>query len=159
MHCIRSHGYHTLCAARVPQQLAVFRRNKPYVGTRPNGSYKSVIVDVLFASYATLYPVFFFSSYSFLNHHVHCPAQIVRGFTLSDLLDKPWSQVSSLLTPPVHAFTLIAQKVQHSHFSAFCARRFRRFLPTYALALSARRLLRKKKSLRARECTRRDLNP
>ena len=31
-------------------------------------------------------------------HHFYFPAQLVGGFTLSDLLDKPWSQVSSL--PP-----------------------------------------------------------
>ena len=31
-------------------------------------------------------------------HHFHFPAQLVGGFTLNDLLDKPWSQVSSL--PP-----------------------------------------------------------
>ena len=34
----------------------------------------------------------------FQNHHFHFPAQLV-GFTLSDLLDKPLSQVSSLLPP------------------------------------------------------------
>ena len=32
------------------------------------------------------------------RHHVYFPAQLVDG-TLSDLLDKPWSQVSSLLPP------------------------------------------------------------
>ena len=31
-------------------------------------------------------------------HHFYIQAQLVGGFTLSDLLDKPWSQVSSL--PP-----------------------------------------------------------
>ena len=37
----------------------------------------------------------------YLNHHFHFPAQLVLigGFTLSDLLDKLWSQVSSLLPP------------------------------------------------------------
>ena len=35
----------------------------------------------------------------FCNHHFYFPAQLVGGFTLSDLLDKPWSQVSSLLPP------------------------------------------------------------
>ena len=34
-----------------------------------------------------------------LNHHFYFPAQLVGGFTLSDLLYKPWSQVSSLLLP------------------------------------------------------------
>ena len=34
-----------------------------------------------------------------LNHHFHFPAQLVGGFTLRDLLDKSWQQVSSLLRP------------------------------------------------------------
>ena len=39
-------------------------------------------------------------SFSFFKHYSHFPAQtIVGGFTLGDLLDKPWSQVSSLLPP------------------------------------------------------------
>ena len=33
------------------------------------------------------------------DHHFYFPAQLVGGFTLSDLLDKPWSQVSPLLSP------------------------------------------------------------
>ena len=33
------------------------------------------------------------------NHHVCSPAQLVRSFTLFDLLDKPWSQV-----PPLPVF-------------------------------------------------------
>ena len=32
-------------------------------------------------------------------HRFYFPAQRVGGFTLSDLLDKPWSQVSSLSPP------------------------------------------------------------
>ena len=37
----------------------------------------------------------------------------------------PWSQVSSLLPLSVHGFILSrGRKGQHSHFSAFCARRF-----------------------------------
>ena len=35
----------------------------------------------------------------FFSHNFYFPAQLVGGFTLSDLLDKPWSQVSSLLPP------------------------------------------------------------
>ena len=49
-----------------------------------------------------------------VNHHFYFPAQFVGGFDLSDLLDKPWSQVSSLL-PPGRAFVFIAHRVQHSH--------------------------------------------
>ena len=57
---------------------------------------------------------------------------ILGGFTLSDLLDKPWSQVSSLLPPRYVPSIFIAQRVQHSHCSDF-----HRMLPTHALALSA----------------------
>ena len=42
-------------------------------------------------------PVIFFVF--LFSHHFYFPAQLVGGFTLSDLLDKPWSQVSSLLPP------------------------------------------------------------
>ena len=59
--------------------------------------------------------LFFFSS--FFSHHFCFPAQLVGGFPLSDLLDKPWSQVSSLL-PPVRAFIFIAHRVHHSHCSS-----------------------------------------
>ena len=45
----------------------------------------------------------------FLGPSLHFPAQLVGGFTLSDLLDKPWSQVSSLLPPGyLLAFIFIA---------------------------------------------------
>ena len=50
----------------------------------------------------------------FYFYHFYFPAQLVGGFNLSDLLDKPWSQVSSLL-PPGRAFVFIAHRVQHSH--------------------------------------------
>ena len=43
--------------------------------------------------------LFLFFFLFFFNHHFYFPAQLVGGFTLSDLLDKPWSQVSSLLPP------------------------------------------------------------
>ena len=48
----------------------------------------------------------------FVYHHFHSSVQPVRGFTLSDLLDKLSSQVSSLL-PPVVAFikVLVAKKL------------------------------------------------
>ena len=49
-----------------------------------------------------LHYVCLFSLPSFFGggeHHFYLPAQLVGGFTLSHLLDKPWSQVSSLLPP------------------------------------------------------------
>ena len=61
--------------------------------------------------------IFFFFS---LNHF-HFPAQLVliRGFTLSDLLDKPWSQVSYLLPPAT-----CLQFLSRIGFSIPTARRF-----------------------------------
>ena len=41
---------------------------------------------------------FFLFFVFFLYHQFYFPAQLVRGFTLSDHLDKPWSRVSSLLS-------------------------------------------------------------
>ena len=46
------------------------------------------------------------------------PAQLVGGFTLSDLVDKPWSQVSPLV-PPRHVPSIfIAHRAQHSRCSS-----------------------------------------
>ena len=47
--------------------------------------------------------------YLFFGHHFYFPAQLVGGFTLSDLLDNLWSQVSSLL-PPVRAFNIYSSE-------------------------------------------------
>ena len=44
----------------------------------------------------------------YINRRFYSPAQLV--IALSDLLDMPWSQVSSLLPPPAHAFIFIAQR-------------------------------------------------
>ena len=41
----------------------------------------------------------YFVYFVYFDHKFHFPAQLVGGFTLSDFLDKPWSQVSSLLPP------------------------------------------------------------
>ena len=72
--------------------------------------------------------LFFF----FLNHHFCFPAQLVGGFTLSDLLDKPWSQVSYLLPPGT---CLRFHRAQGSAFPLLVD--FHRMLLTHALALSA----------------------
>ena len=70
------------------------------------------------------------------------PAQLVRGFTLGDLLDKPWSQ-SVVPSLPRHANFYRAQG------SAFpLVVDFHRMLLTHALALSANQCSCKKKSLR-----------
>ena len=58
------------------------------------------------------------------------------------LLDKPWSQVSSLLPPGFCLQFFIAHRVQQSH----CPSIFRRVLLTHALALSASQVVHKKKS-------------
>ena len=52
----------------------------------------------------------------FFNHHFHFPTELVGGSTLDDLLDKPWSQVSTLL-PGTWTF-FVAHRVQHSHSSS-----------------------------------------
>ena len=52
-------------------------------------------------------------------HHFYFPAQFVGGFTLSDLPDKPWSQVSSLLPPGT-----CLQFLSHIGFSIPTARPF-----------------------------------
>ena len=60
------------------------------------------------------------------------------------LLDKPWSQVSSLVPPWFLPTLFIAQRVQQSH----CSSIFHRVLLTHALALSASQFVHKKKSQR-----------
>ena len=67
---------------------------------------------------------------SFLVNYFYSPAQPVRVFTLSDLLDEPWSRVSSL-PPPVPARHMPPSssricRVQRSRVPAFLvfARRF-----------------------------------
>ena len=65
----------------------------------------------------------------YFHHHFYFPAQLV-GFTLSDLLDKPWSQVSSLPGTRPHFY--------RTYGSAFpLLVDFHRMLLTHALALSA----------------------
>ena len=58
------------------------------------------------------------------------------------LLDKPWSQVSSLLPPRFLPSIFIAHRVQQSH----CLSIVHRMLLTHALALSASQFVHKKKS-------------
>ena len=60
------------------------------------------------------------------------------------LLDKPWSQVSSLSPSRFLRSVFIAHRVQRSH----CSSVFHRVLLTHALALSASQFVNKKKSPR-----------
>ena len=56
-----------------------------------------VVVAIIRHTWATYAPKFsFFFLFSSDHHCCYFPAQLVGGFTLSDLLDKPWSQVPSL---------------------------------------------------------------
>ena len=74
------------------------------------------IKRILFSSvwYLLLLLVFFFFS-----DHFYFPAQLVGGFTLSDLLDKPCSQVGVVPSPPRYVPSFfIAHTVQHSHCSS-----------------------------------------
>ena len=59
-----------------------------------NKSFQDIYTRILF--------LFFFSS----NHHFYFPAYLVGGFTLSDLLGKPWPQVSYLLPPSTCLYLL-----------------------------------------------------
>ena len=61
----------------------------------------------------------FFAFFLKFFHHFYFPAQLVGGFTLSDLLDRPWSQVSSLLPPGT-----CLQFLSRIGFSIPTARRF-----------------------------------
>ena len=58
---------------------------------------------------------YFFFSFFFITYF---PAQLVGGFTLSDLLDKPWSRVASL--PPGTCLQFLSR----TGFSIPTARRF-----------------------------------
>ena len=67
------------------------------------------------------------------------------GTCTFQLLDKPWSQVSSLLPPPGSRFQFFsAHRVQQSH----CSSIFHPVLLTHALALSASQFVHKEKSVR-----------
>ena len=94
----------------------------------------------LFVEFLGTIGIFFFY---FFSRHDYFPAQLVGGFTLSNLLDKSWSQVSSLLPQGTCiqflsriglAFPLLVD--------------FHRMLLTHALTLSANQFLCKKRSLR-----------
>ena len=82
----------------------------------------------------------------------HVPRQVVFFFffffshtSSFQRLDKPWSQVSSLLPPgSCLQFFFIAHRFQQSH----CSSIFHRVLLTHALALSASQFVDKKKSQR-----------
>ena len=52
----------------------------------------------------------------FVRHHFYFPAPLVGGFTLSVLLDKPWSQVASAVpsSPPYAPSFFVAHTVQHT---------------------------------------------
>ena len=67
-----------------------------------------------------------------------------RHTSTFQLLDKLWSQVSSLLLPRFLPSIFIAHRVQQSHCSSF----LHRVLLTHALALSASQIVHKKKSAR-----------
>ena len=67
------------------------------------------------------------------NHHFYFPAQLVGGFTLSELLDKPWSQVGVVPYHPRYVPSIfIAHRVQQptarpfsSNVANSCSRAFR----------------------------------
>ena len=67
----------------------------------------------------SIHPCFVLFFVFVFDHHFYFPAQLVGGFTLSDLLDKPWPQVSSLLPPGT-----CLQFLSRTGFSIPTARRF-----------------------------------
>ena len=82
--------------------------------------------------YVLMKVFFFLSSFSVFQHT-----------STFQLLDKPWSQVSSLSPPRFLPSFYIAHRVQQSH----CSSIFRRVFLTHALALSASQFVHKKKNL------------
>ena len=68
------------------------------------------------SSYLVLAGTWYFPFIFIFNHHFHFPAQLVGGFTPSDLLDKPWSQV--VPSPRYVPSIFIAHRLQHSHCSS-----------------------------------------
>ena len=88
---------------------------------------------------------FCFSIFIF-NHHFYFPAFTklvpVGGFSLYDLLNEPWTQVSSLLPPDTRLY------FYRAYGSAFSLLDFNRLLLSHAFALYAYDFLCKKNSLR-----------
>ena len=84
----------------------------------------------------------------------------MRGYTLNDVLDKAWSQVSCLLPPGTCLRFCCAQGSAFPLFNFSCSSIISsQFSLTHVLALFTSHFLREKKSLRARVCIRCDLNP
>ena len=82
-----------LCSGRAADEQGGHRAiYKPNI-CRPSRHVCSTSVS---SQYRMLCYVLFFN---YFFYHFYFPAQLVGGFTLSDLLDKPWSQVLSLLPP------------------------------------------------------------
>ena len=124
MHKTASHA--TVTAVPVKLPTAVACRSMSYIhcsarSSRPNPtpSVAPIAVDMNILRCRPLRRTFLFIFPFFLNHHFHFPAQLVGRFTLSDLLDKPWSQVSSLLPPGTYL-----QFLSRIGFSIPTARRF-----------------------------------
>ena len=76
----------------------------------------SIIIQWCGEGYYTATASFFFFSnlLLFFDHHFYFPAQLVGGFTLSDLLNKSRGHSCRLFSPPVRAFIFVAHRVQHA---------------------------------------------
>ena len=79
----------------------------------------------------------------YLSIYIYVYMYILHTSTCQ-LLDKPWSQASSLSSPRFLPSIFIAHRVRQSH----CSSIFHRVLLTHALALSASQSVHKKKSPR-----------
>ena len=98
------------------------KRNTWATQARRNEKEKANPITQRLAPSFTLAPTFSWANSSDLSRKktavvtaFSVPAQLVRGFALSDLLDKPWSQVSSRLPPA----TLNPPATQGSAFPLF----------------------------------------
>ena len=82
---------------RSQHERTLYRQNKKQNRTKTNGRKKRYDGSTKNHTGIWLYFFVLFCFDSIFDHHLHFPAQLVGGFTLSNLLDKSWSQVSSPL--------------------------------------------------------------
>ena len=102
---------------------------------------KSMLLALCTTMHAILASFFFSFFFFFFFHHFYFPTQLVGGFTLSDLMYKPWSQVSP--NPPGPGTCLHFFRAEGSAFPLLVG--FHRMLLTHALSLPANQFLMQEK--------------
>ena len=110
---------HTSCSyVCPPQDLHPFRYTiDTYCNSSIPGTHET---HTLLRSPPRILRKYFF----FLNHHFHFEVLPSTAFFFC-CLDKPWSQVSSPLPPPVRALIFVVHRVQHSSWVHHFVDRFR----------------------------------